>query len=47
MIHGICEMGSISLGNEEETEKAIDTLAYGVYQILEDNIGKLYDIEEK
>lgn len=42
-LHGIEYINGLQLG--EDKEKIIDTFAYGVYQILQDNGGKLFDLQ--
>lgn len=44
VMHGICEAQGLDLGNDEE--KIVDTFARGMYQILQDNGRKLFNIEE-
>jgi hypothetical protein len=42
IFHIFCETNNIELGDDEE--KIIDTFAFGVYQVLQDNGGKLFDL---
>ena len=44
MLHAIAVHASLELG--DKTELIIDTFAYGIYQILQDNARKLFDIKE-
>ena len=44
IIHGILHHSNIDLGETEE--KIIDILAYGIYQVLQDNGRKFFDIVE-
>ena len=41
MIHAVIEHAGLDLGSDVE-ERVADTVAFGVYQILEDNIERLY-----
>ena len=43
MLHGLASRAGLRLGTGEE--EVIDAFAYGVYQILQDNGGRLFDIE--
>lgn len=45
VMHGICEAHALNLGDSEE--KIVDTFARGIYQILQDNGARLFDIKEK
>lgn len=45
IIHGILTHSSISLGKDEE--KIIDVLSYGIYQVLQDNKRRFFDIKEE
>ena len=42
IIHGIADQASLELGNNEE--RIIDTFAFGIYQVLQDNGRRLFDI---
>ncbi len=44
ILHGILTHSNIELGDDEE--KIINILAYGIYQVLQDNGGKFFDIVE-
>ena len=43
LFHAVCEMNSIDLGDNEE--RVMDAFAFAVYQILQDNGGKLFDLQ--
>lgn len=45
ILHGIAEHANLEIGSDEES--VIDTLAKGIYQVLQDNGRKLFDIVEK
>ena len=42
IMHGIEDMAQIDLG--ENRERIIDAFAHGVYQVLQDNGGRLFDL---
>ncbi len=44
ILHGILTHSNIDLGETEE--RIIDILAYGIYQVLQDNGRELFDIVE-
>jgi hypothetical protein len=44
MLHAISAHANLNLGKNEE--QIIDTFAYGIYQVLQDNGKKLFDIKE-
>jgi hypothetical protein len=44
ILHGIAHHANLDLG--EAQEKIVDVLAYGIYQILQDNGRKLFDVVE-
>lgn len=46
ILHGIAEHAELDFSKADE-ETIINVLAKGVYQVLQDNIQALYDIEEK
>lgn len=45
IIHGIVEHANMDLANSDE-EAIVDTIAKGVYQVLQDNGGRLFDLRE-
>lgn len=45
IIHGIVEHANMSIKDSSE-EAIIDTIAKGVYQVLQDNGGKLFDLQQ-
>ncbi len=45
IIHGIVEHANMDVENSNE-ESIVDTIAKGVYQVLQDNGGRLFDIKE-
>lgn len=45
IMHGIAEAYRLDLGDNEE--KIVDTFARGVYQVLQDNGQRLFDIKEE
>lgn len=44
ILHAISHHANLNLGKNEE--QIIDTFAYGIYQVLQDNCKKLFDIKE-
>lgn len=44
ILHGIAEQANLELGDDEEN--IVDTLAKGIYQVLQDNARDLYDISD-
>lgn len=45
ILHGIAHHKKLELGKNEET--IIDAFAFGIYQVLQDNGKKLFDIKEE
>lgn len=45
IIHGIVEHANMDIKNSDE-EAIVDTIAKGVYQVLQDNGGKLFDLKK-
>lgn len=45
IMHGIEEQAQLDLGNQRE--RVIEAFARGVYQVLQDNGGRLFDLEKK
>ena len=45
IIHGIVEHSNITLTGSSE-EAIVDTIAKGVYQVLQDNGGKMFDLNK-
>lgn len=43
ILHGICEHAGLEVKNEEVV---VDTLAKGIYQVLQDNGGRLFGLKE-
>ena len=44
IIHGIIEHANMDMANSDE-EAIVDTIAKGVYQVLQDNGARLFDIK--
>lgn len=44
IMHGIEEQAQLELG--EQRERVIEAFARGVYQVLQDNAGRLFDLEK-
>lgn len=44
IIHGIVEHANMDIANSSE-EAIVDTIAKGVYQVLQDNCGSMYDLQ--
>lgn len=44
VLHAIAHHANIDLG--KNTEKIVDVLAFGIYQVLQDNAKKLFDIQD-
>ena len=45
IMHGIEAQAQLDLGDQQE--KVIEAFARGVYQVLQDNGGRLFDLEKK
>jgi hypothetical protein len=45
IFHSVCEMNGLEA--ERENESLMDTFAFAVYQILQDNGAALFDLKEK
>ena len=45
IMHGIEQQAQLDLG--EEQERIIEAFARGVYQVLQDNGGRLFDLKER
>ncbi|MBQ2269377.1 MAG: hypothetical protein II338_03925 [Bacteroidaceae bacterium] len=45
IIHGIVEHANMDVVNSDE-EAIVDTIAKGVYQVLQDNGGRMFDLRE-
>ena len=43
IIHGVVEHANLDIPNSDE-ESIVDTIAKGVYQVLQDNGGRFFDI---
>lgn len=43
LFHAVCEMNGIELG--DSTERVMDAFSFAVYQVLQDNGGKLFDLK--
>lgn len=43
LLHGIAHHANLEI---EDEEKVIDTLSKGLYQVLQDNAAKLFDLKE-
>ncbi|MDR1330254.1 MAG: hypothetical protein LBK23_11700 [Oscillospiraceae bacterium] len=44
ILHALCKIHSVHLGEHEEA--IVDILAYGIYQVLQDNGRELFDIAD-
>ena len=44
ILHGVSEHAGLEIENEEVV---VDTLAKGIYQVLQDNGGRLFDLKEE
>lgn len=44
IFHAVCEMNGIELG--DNTERVMDAFSFAVYQVLQDNGRKLFDLQE-
>lgn len=46
ILHGIVNHANLKMpDDEDEMERIIDTMAKGVYQVLQDNGGRLFDLK--
>lgn len=43
IVHGVVEHSNIDI-KESSEESIVDTIAKGVYQVMQDNVGALFDI---
>lgn len=44
IVHGIVEHANMDIANSSE-EAIVDTIAKGVYQVLQDNCGSMFDLQ--
>lgn len=44
ILHGICEANGMTIENEEAV---VDMFAKGIYQVLQDNGARLFDLKER
>lgn len=44
VLHGIARHANLGI---EDEENVVDTLSKGLYQVLQDNAGKLFDLQEE